>query len=144
MVTSPENQNQSRRDEVFEKLRKLAEISKDLENHARMQAAAVNLVQAGELKRRVDELTSRQDQLVLAIVERHPDAAVRNNFKALARKIEEFRPQIKACHDPEELKSLKRQIDQAVEQWVYQFQVIVSSLVGVTPPTQAIASDSPF
>lgn len=142
MATGPENH--PRRDEILEKLRKLAEVSKDLEQNARMQAAAVNLVQAGELRRRVDELTRRQDALVLQIVERHPDAGTRDRFLALTRRIEEFRPQIRSCQDPEELKRLKQDIDHSVEDWVHQFQTIVSALVGVAPPAGPMVGPSPF
>lgn len=144
MAISPENQNSTRLEDIRSQLRKLAEVSKDLEQHARMQAAAVNFVQAGELKRRMDELTARQDQLVMSIVERHPDAQVRNKFRALGRKIEEFKPKIRSCQDPAELKELRKNIDECVEEWVMQFQTIVSSLVGIAPPDQPVASESPF
>jgi len=144
MATGPENRDESRRDEILEKLRRLAEVSKDLEQNARMQAAAVNLVQAGELRRRVDELSRRQDTLVLGIVDRHPDAAMRDRFHLLSRRIEEFRPQIRSCQDPRELERLKKEIDAAVEEWVHLFQKIVATLVGVAPPSGPVAGPSPF
>ena len=130
--------------EIFFFFFKLAEISHSIEQHARMQASAYNLVQAGEIKRRIDELTESQNRLVMAIVDRHPDAEARERFKALGRKIDDYRPQIKACDDREELKRLKNEIDEAVEEWVLQFQIIVSNIVGVTPPTRAVQSESPF
>lgn len=141
MATAPDDTS---RQDIVERLRKLAEVSKELEQNARMQAAAVNLVQAGELRRRVDELTKRQDALVMGIVERHPDPAVRARFAALSHKIEEFRPQIKACQDPKELQRLKEEIDASVEEWVHLFQKIVASLVGVAPPSGPVAGPSPF
>ena len=144
MTETPVHKPSESSSDVFEQLRKLAEISHDIEQHARMQASACNFVQAGEIKRPMDELTERQNQIVMAIVDRHPDAETKESFKALARKIEEYRPQIKACEDPEELKRLKKEIDEAVEEWIYQFQVIVSAIVGVNPPSQAVQSDSPF
>ncbi|MBQ7503173.1 hypothetical protein IJT93_10795, partial [bacterium] len=51
--------------EVLAQLRQLAEISRSIEQHTRMQAAATNFVQAGEIKRRIDELTAKQDRLVM-------------------------------------------------------------------------------
>lgn len=141
MATAPD---QNSRQDIVERLRKLAEVSKELEQNARMQAAAVNLVQAGELRRRVDELTKRQDALVMSIVERHPDADVRARFANLSHRIEEFRPQIKSCQDPQELKRLKQEIDASVEEWVHLFQKIVASLVGVAPPSGPVAGPSPF
>ena len=143
MAQSPEGREEPRRAEILEKLHRLAEVSKDLEQNARMQAAAVNLVQAGELRRRVDELTRLQDSLVKAIVDRHPDAALRDRFHSLSRRIEEFRPQIRSCQDPEELQNLKRQIDGAVEEWVHVFQRIVATLVGVSPPPGPVAGPRP-
>ena len=47
--TNPANGNE----DVFAQLRKLAEISHQIEQHARMQASAYNFAQAGEIK--VDE-----------------------------------------------------------------------------------------
>lgn len=147
MADSPAN-NPSRPlgkdSDIFAQLRKLADVSHSIEQHARMQATAYNFVQAGEIKRRIDELTETQNRLVMAIVDRHPDEATRENFKALSRKIEDYRPKIRACEDKEELVKLKNEVDEAVQDWVYQFQVIVSSIVGLNPPAEAIQSDNPF
>ncbi len=139
MEQGPEN----RRDEIMGRLQKLAEVSKELEQNVRMQAAAVNLVQAGELRRRVDELTRLQDTLVQGIVDHHPDAALRQRFSALSRRIEDFRPQIRSCQDAGKLKELKEQIDESVEEWVHLFQYIVSTLVGVAPPSGPVAGSRP-
>lgn len=127
--------------EVLAQLRQLAEISRSIEQHTRMQAAATNFVQAGEIKRRIDELTAKQDRLVMTIVGNHPDPQVREDFRRLSKKIDDYRPRIKSCEDKEELKQLKDELDQTVEDWIYQFQVIVSSIMGVAPPGQAVQSD---
>ena len=107
MAEGLENRDGPRRDEIVEKLRKLAEVSKELEQNVRMQAAAVNLVQAGELRRRVDELTRLQEVLVQAIVDRHPDPCLRERFRSLSQRIDDFRPEIRACQDPDKLQELK-------------------------------------
>ena len=138
--TNPANGNE----DVFAQLRKLAEISHQIEQHARMQASAYNFVQAGEIKRSIEELTENQNRLVMDIVGRHPDVEVRDRFVKLAHKIDDYRPQIKSCEDPQELKKLQKEIDEAVEEWVYQFQVIVSEIVGVKPPDSPIQGESPF
>ncbi|MGM9997790.1 MAG: hypothetical protein ACI38Q_00070 [Candidatus Bruticola sp.] len=131
-------------EDVFAQLRRLAEISHQIEQHARMQASAYNFVQAGEIKRRIDELTENQNRLIMDIVGRHPDSGVRDRFVKLAHKIDDYRPQIKSCEDPEELKKLRKEIDEAVDDWIYQFQTIVSEIVGVKPPDQPIQGESPF
>ena len=107
-------------------------------------SSAYNFVQAGEIKRRIEELTENQNRLVMDIVGRHPDVEVRDRFVKLAHKIDDYRPQIKSCEDPQELKKLQKEIDEAVEEWVYQFQVIVSEIVGVKPPDSPIQGESPF
>ena len=81
--TNPANGNE----DVFAQLRKLAEISHQIEQHARMQASAYNFVQAGEIKRRIEELTENQNRLVMDIVGRHPDVEVRDRFVKLAHKL---------------------------------------------------------
>jgi DNA repair exonuclease SbcCD ATPase subunit len=121
----------------------LAEVSKELENHSRMLAAAVNIVQAGELRRKVNELTRRQDELVRRIVAHHPDPGVRQRFDQLSARLEEYPARIKACNDPGELARLKQEIDKTVEEWVHQFQSIVANLMGAPPPPQAISGNPP-
>lgn len=134
MEESQNGQTLKRREEVTEKLRKLAEVSKELERYANVQSKALNVMQAKEAKRHVDELTVRQNDLVLSIVDMHPDRAVRENFMALTDKIESYRPKIRICQDPEELKEIKESIDRAVDEWVKCFQDISCYLAGVSSP----------
>lgn len=141
-ATEAERQQAERR-RVIDEVRKLSEISRELEQNARLLASAVNLVQAGELRRKVDELTRRQDDLVRRIVARHPDTAERERFEALSRKLDEFRPAIRACQEKEELLRLKEEMDRTVEEWVGQFQRMVADLVGAPPPPHPISGDGP-
>ncbi|MBQ7567777.1 hypothetical protein IJT17_03130, partial [bacterium] len=120
---------------VIEKLHKLAEVSKELEKYARVQSNAMNVMQAAEAKRHVDELTLRQNDLVLSIVDMHPDKNVRDKFIKLGDKIEAYRSQIRACQDADELEELKDKVDADVDEWVRQFQDISCFLAGVTPPS---------
>jgi cell fate (sporulation/competence/biofilm development) regulator YlbF (YheA/YmcA/DUF963 family) len=122
------------REAVIEKLRKLAEVSKELEKYARVQSNAMNVMQAAEAKRHVDELTVRQNDLVLSIVDMHPNKEVREKFVKLGDKIEAYRSDIRACQDAGELEELKNKVDADVDEWVKQFQDISCYLAGVTPP----------
>ena len=98
------------REAVIEKLRKLAEVSKELEKYARVQSNAMNVMQASEAKRHVDELTVRQNDLVLSIVDMHPDKEVRERFVKLGDKIESYRAEIRACQEASELEELKGKV----------------------------------
>ena len=124
------NHKESIRDQVMEKMRKLAEVSKQLEQQVRAQGQALNVMQAGAIKKRVDELTERQNELVMSIVDMYPDKKKRDEFVALGNKIEDFRPKIRACNDHDELEALKNEVDQCVDDWVDRFQGIVRDLVG--------------
>ncbi len=124
------NHKESIRDQVMEKMRKLAEVSKQLEQQVRAQGQALNVMQAGAIKKRVDELTERQNELVMSIVDMYPDKKKRDEFVALGNKIEDFRPKIRACNDHDELETLKKEVDQCVDDWVDRFQSIVRDLVG--------------
>lgn len=125
------------RDAVIEKLRKLAGVSKELEKYARVQSNAMNVMQAAEAKRHVDELTVRQNDLVLSIVDMHPDRAIRERFIKLGNKIEAYRETIRACQDAKELEELKNGIDADVDEWVAQFQDISCFLAGIPSPQNA-------
>ena len=122
------------REAVIEKLRKLAEVSKELEKYARVQSNAMNVMQASEAKRHVDELTIRQHDLVLSIVDMHPNKEVREKFVKLGDKIESYRAEIRACQDAGELEELKNKVETDVDEWVKQFQDISCYLAGVNPP----------
>ena len=127
--------------EVKEKLRKLAEVSKKLEQYASAQSAATNVMQACEIKKRVDELTARQDDLVLSLVEMHQDKARRDEVIALSDRLEEYRLQVKACQNAQELEELKEAIDKTVDEWILKFQNLVSDLVGLEPPKSPVRGD---
>ncbi len=114
----------------MEKMSKLAEVSKQLEQQVRAQGQALNVMQAGAIKKRVEELTERQNELVMSIVDMYPDKKKRDEFVALGNKIEDFRPKIRACNDHDELEGLKNEVDRCVDEWVDSFHNIVLILVG--------------
>ncbi|MEW6283576.1 MAG: hypothetical protein AB1758_33505 [Candidatus Eremiobacterota bacterium] len=126
------------RESILNKVKLLASVSTELEQNSRMLGSASNLVMAEQLKRKVDELTTRQDRLVREIAGWHPDPAVRDGFLAQTRAVDEFRPRIKACKTHDELAALQAEMDRAVDEWVHQFQTIVAHLMGAPPPPSAV------
>ncbi len=103
-----------------------------------MANSAVNMIQAEQLRKRIDELTEQQVRLMDELVAMHPDPQVRDEFDKLSNAIEELKLEIKACQDMDELRELEQKIDSSVEAWVYHFQVIVSGLMGAPPPSGPI------
>lgn len=126
------------RETILGKVKMLATVSTELEQNSRMLGAASNMVMAEQLKRKVEELTMRQDRLVREIAGWHPEPAVRDKFLALTRTVDEFRPRIKACKTHDELAQLQGEMDRAVDEWVHMFQTIVAQLVGAPPPPSAV------
>lgn len=120
------------------KVKMLATVSTDLEKNSRMLQAANNMVMAEQLRRQVEELTQRQDRLVREIAGWHPDSPTRERFLEQTRKVDDFKNRIKKVKTHEELKELQTEMDASVDDWVLQFQTIVSQLVGAPPPTQAV------
>lgn len=116
----------------------LATVSTDLEKNSRMLQAANNMVMAEQLRRQVEELTQRQDRLVREIAGWHPDPPTRERFLEQTRKVDDFKNRIKKVKTHEELKELQTEMDASVDDWVLQFQTIVSQLVGAPPPTQPV------
>ncbi|MCA9792946.1 MAG: hypothetical protein KC910_14160 [Candidatus Eremiobacteraeota bacterium] len=103
-----------------------------------MANAAVNMIQAEQLRKRIDELTERQERLMDELVAMHPDPSVRDRFEALSSKIEELKIEIRGCNDMEDLKELEGKIESTVESWVHHFQIIVAGLMGAPPPSGPI------
>lgn len=126
------------KDIVLGKVKMLATVSTDLEKNSRMLQAANNMVMAEQLRRQVEELTQRQDRLVREIAGWHPDPGTRDRFLDLTKKVDDFKNRIKKVKTHEELKELQTEMDASVDDWVLQFQTIVSHLVGAPPPSQAV------
>jgi hypothetical protein len=123
---------------VLNKVKMLATVSTDLEKNSRMLQAANNMVMAEQLRRQVEELTQRQDRLVREIAGWHPDPPTRERFLDQTKKVDDFKNRIKKVKTKEELSELEKEMNQSVDDWVLQFQIIVSQLVGAPPPTTAV------
>lgn len=123
---------------IKEELKKLAEVSRDLDRHTQLSKTASHPIQAQQLRKRIDELTVQQTGLMNALVEKHPNMITKQKFEKLSIELEQLRADIKACDDKEELEKLDQQIEETVNRWVHQFQVIVSEISGVKPPSKPV------
>ena len=119
-------------------LKELAEVSQDLDRHSQMAKTAVHPIQAQQVRKRIDELTIQQKSLMDRLVAQHTNQDTKSKFEKLSTELDELRAKIRACDDKEELKSLAEEIDTLVDRWVHSFQVIVSELSGIAPPSAPV------
>ena len=123
---------------IREKLKELAEVSRDLDRHSQMSKTASHPIQAQQVRKRIDELTEQQSSMMNALVDQHPNEERRSNFQKLGAQVETLKEEIRGCEDKEKLIELEGQIEAIVDSWILAFQVIVSELAGVQPPNQAV------
>jgi hypothetical protein len=123
---------------IREKLKELAEVSRDLDRHSQMSKTASHPIQAQQVRKRIDELTEQQSSMMNALVDQHPNEERRSNFQKLGAQVETLKEEIRGCEDKEKLIELEGQIEAIVDSWILAFQVIVSELAGVQPPSQAV------
>jgi len=124
--------SQTNREAIKDKVRELANLSRDLENLTRQMGAAVSTVQVGFLQERVDQLSATQRKLIEEIAASCPDAELQTRFSGLDRRLESVRKQVKESKKADELEQLKAEIDPLVEQWAELFQELV--IVTISPP----------
>jgi hypothetical protein len=124
--------------EVRRILEELAQVSKDLEANARMLSKAANIIAAEQLRKRVNELTARQNTMMTQLVGMHPEAAVRDRYHQLSRQVDELQKEVKGTSDMDELKRLDGEITSRVGDYVHHFQTIVANLMGAPPPPEPI------
>lgn len=123
---------------IREQLKELAEVSLDLDRHSQMSKTANHPVQVQQMRMRIDELTAKQSSLMEALVSQHPDAERKANFHKLQSQVDALKDEIRGCEEKDRLVDLEAQIEKTVDSWIHAFQVIVSELAGVSPPTQAV------
>lgn len=124
--------------DIKEELKNLAEVSRDLDRHTKLARSATHPIQAQQVRKRIDELTVKQTGLMNQLVERHPNMITKQKFEKLSKELDQLRIDIRACEDKEELAKLDAQIEETVNKWVHQFQVIVSEISGVKPPPKPV------
>jgi predicted nucleic acid-binding Zn-ribbon protein len=120
------------------RLEELARVSKELENNAKMQAAAPNIVAVEQLKKRVTDLTEQQNKMMSELVDLHPDSAARDRYHQLSQSIDELQLQVKAAQAIGDLKQLEAAMESTVAQYVHHFQTMMSDLMGAPRPDAPI------
>ena len=123
---------------IRERLKELAEVSRDLDRHTQLSRAASHPIQAQQVRKRIDELTDRQNSLMNGLVSEHPSQERRDEFQKLGAKVDSLKEEIRGCEDKEKLAELDAQMGTVVDNWIHGFQVIVSELAGVKPPDKAV------
>lgn len=124
--------------EVRKTLETLAEVSRDLDRHTQLSKTATHPIQAQQVRKRIDELTAQQTSLMDKLVARHPNAETKAKYKRLSEELDQLRGDIRGCSDKEELAQLESKIEEKVNSWVHHFQIIVSELSGIQPPTKPV------
>ena len=119
---------------VRARLEELAKVSRELENNAKMQAAAPNIVAVEQLKKRVTELTEQQNKMMSELVAMHEDPAARERYQALAQSVDELQIQVKGAQQIDELKRLEAEMKDKVDAYVLHFQTLMSDLMGAPRP----------
>lgn len=113
------------REALKEKVRELANLSRDLENLTRQMSGATSTIQVTLLKERMDQLTVGQRKLVEEIAECCPFPDLKSRFDDLDMRLESVRRQVKDCKESDVLETLRQEIDPLVEQWAEVFQQLV-------------------
>lgn len=124
--------------EIRKSLETLAEVSRDLDRHTQLSKTATHPIQAQQVRKRINELSKKQSSLMSSLVDQHPKAETKAQFQKLSDELDKLRADIRACNDKEELAVFETQIEETVNKWVHQFQVIVSELTGVKPPAKPV------
>ncbi len=123
---------------IREKLKELSEVSRDLDRHSQMSKTASHPVQAQQVRKRIDELTEQQNAMMNDLVARHSSEEKKSHYQGLGAKVDALKEEIRGCEDKERLAELEGQIESTVDDWIHAFQVIVSELAGVQPPSSAV------
>ncbi len=124
--------------EIRAQLEKLAEVSRDLDRHTQLSKTACHPIQAQQVRKRIDELTEEQTRLMDHLVGQHPNQETRQTFAKLTAELDTLRDEIRSCDDKERLSELEAKIEETVDRWVHGFQVIVSEISGIAPPSKPV------
>lgn len=127
---------------VRQSLKELAEVSRDLDRHTQLSKTAGHPIQAQQVRKRIDELSDQQTTMMNALVAQHPSSETQEKYRALGAEVEGLKEKVRGCEDTEELVELEAKIDSVVDSWIHTFQVIVSEIAGVAPPSQPIYEDN--
>ena len=123
-MNGPEVSKPLGKQELLAQLRRLEQVSKDIEKTGSSLRIVQNLLQHAQLKDKMDTLSREQAAIVKKIVDTSRDIISKNEFLHLSSTIDEFQSQIKSCKSSAELNELQKKIDSTVERWVELFQHI--------------------
>lgn len=115
--------------ELLKELKRLEEISKDIEKTGKSLQIVQNILQHNQLKEKLDKLSQEQGVIVKKIINTSNNFFSKNEFLRLSKLIEEFQGQIKSCKSSNELNELQQKIDDTVDDWVSLFQEITMDAI---------------
>ena len=130
------------KDQIFQRLEALATLSKDLENNAKLQANAANIVAAEQFKKKVTELTDSQSKMMTELVAMHPDPANLERYNQLQQELDESQRNVKASKTKsmDELKELETTTLHCASAYIHHFQSVIADLMGAPPPPAPVFS----
>ena len=112
----------------------LANVMSDLQRNTILANNAVNVIQAGQVRTKIDELNRQQKTLMDELVGMHPDPAAREKYQSLNDRVKALEKEIKSCNEMETLKELEAKIESSVGEYVHHFQIMMATLMGAPPP----------
>lgn len=121
-MSGPEGNKPLGKQELFSQLKRLEQVSKEIEKTGNSLRIVQNMLQHGQLKEKMDQLSREQAVIVKKIVDTSNDIITKNEFLHLSRTIDNFQTQIKSCKSSSELSELQKQIDNTVDRWIELFQ----------------------
>lgn len=112
----------------------LANVMNDLQRNTILANNAVNFIQAGQVRQKIDELNRQQKSLMDELVGMHPDPAAREKYNTLNDRVKALEKEIKTCTEMEALRELEGKIESSVSDYVHHFQIMMATLMGAPPP----------
>lgn len=130
------------KDLIFQRLEALATLSKELENNAKLQANAANIVAAEQFKKKVTELTESQSKMMVELVAMHPNPAHLERYNQLQIEMDDAQRNVKATKTKsmDELKELETAVLNSAAAYIHHFQSVVADLMGAPPPPAPVFS----
>jgi len=110
--------------DLLKNLRRLSEVSQEIERTGKSISLVQNLLQHAQLKERMDKLSQEQAVIVKRIIDTSTDILSKNDFLRLSRTIDDFQSQVRSCKNASELNDLQQKIDDTVDKWIETFQKI--------------------
>lgn len=110
--------------DLLKNLRRLSEVSQEIERTGKSISLVQNLLQHAQLKERMDKLSQEQAAIVKRIIDTSTDILSKNDFLRLSRTIDDFQSQVRSCKNASELNDLQQKIDDTVDKWIETFQKI--------------------